>query len=196
MCSVNSSVTHVSEPQGSGDPGRNRTDNIQLRRLALYPVELRGHKLILRDLPVSKPYFVRVNSVGKGPGRAMTVHSVFVEGSRTTAAANRRLCALAGVGVLHGSRSGVFLQGGICVTGRARRFGDNEYSQNEEEENCNQGHVPAAESCGGTRGGRSQAPLRWAITASVDSQLTFVRPGLHITSTTAAPHFCMRPPTY
>lgn len=29
-------------PEGSGDPGRNRTDNIQLRRLALYPVELRG----------------------------------------------------------------------------------------------------------------------------------------------------------
>ena len=26
----------------SGDPGRTRTDNIQLRRLALYPVELRG----------------------------------------------------------------------------------------------------------------------------------------------------------
>jgi hypothetical protein len=26
----------------SGDPGRNRTDNIQLRRLTLYPIELRG----------------------------------------------------------------------------------------------------------------------------------------------------------
>lgn len=26
----------------TGDPGRNRTDNIQLRRLALYPIELRG----------------------------------------------------------------------------------------------------------------------------------------------------------
>lgn len=31
-------------PQEAGDPGRNRTDNIQLRRLALYPVELRGHE--------------------------------------------------------------------------------------------------------------------------------------------------------
>jgi hypothetical protein len=30
-----------------GDPGRNRTDNIQLRRLALYPIELRGPSLIL-----------------------------------------------------------------------------------------------------------------------------------------------------
>jgi hypothetical protein len=29
-------------PRSDGDPGRNRTDNIQLRRLALYPVELRG----------------------------------------------------------------------------------------------------------------------------------------------------------
>jgi hypothetical protein len=28
----------------NGDPGRNRTDNIQLRRLALYPIELRGRK--------------------------------------------------------------------------------------------------------------------------------------------------------
>jgi hypothetical protein len=34
-----------------GDPGRNRTDNIQLRRLALYPIELRGlAKIVSRVL--------------------------------------------------------------------------------------------------------------------------------------------------
>ncbi len=36
--------------RAGGDPGRNRTDNIQLRRLALYPIELRGREPILAKL--------------------------------------------------------------------------------------------------------------------------------------------------
>jgi hypothetical protein len=36
----------VAKPK-DGDPGEDRTLNIQLRRLALYPIELRGRGLIL-----------------------------------------------------------------------------------------------------------------------------------------------------
>ena len=36
----------------SGAPGRTRTDNIQLRRLALYPVELRSERLLVGPSPV------------------------------------------------------------------------------------------------------------------------------------------------
>jgi hypothetical protein len=42
----NSGRAHVRGPDSpeNGDPGRIRTCDIQLRRLALYPTELRGHR--------------------------------------------------------------------------------------------------------------------------------------------------------
>ena len=41
----------------SGTPAGTRTPNPQIRNLMLYPVELRAHKFILRDLCPTKPVF-------------------------------------------------------------------------------------------------------------------------------------------
>lgn len=87
--------------------------------------------------------------------------------------------------MLDGGGACVFPERSIGVAGGARSFRDNEHTQNEEDENGNQQHIPAAESCGGAWRGRGQAPLKRAIVAPVDSELSFVSSGPHKSSCNA-----------
>src|SRR5262245_20885288 len=112
----------------------------------------------------------------------MATRNFFVEISRATAAVNRRQCALAGVGMLHGGRAPAFIQRCVGVASRARSFGGNEYSQNEEDQNCDQHQIPSTESCSSSGGGRSQTPLNRAIFASAHPQFPLIRSGLHKSS--------------
>jgi hypothetical protein len=63
----------------NGDPGEARTLNIQLRRLALYPVELRGHDPILSKMMAAARNFddlaSKQNAAGSSPaGRAISLN--------------------------------------------------------------------------------------------------------------------------
>ena len=55
---LKSLVRRPPDPIYSGAPAGTRTLNPQIRNLMLYPVELRAHKFILRDLRLAKPAFV------------------------------------------------------------------------------------------------------------------------------------------
>ena len=101
-------------------------------------------------------------------------------------AVNRWNRASAGVGVLHGSAARVLIQRSIGVAGRTRGFRGDKCSQNDEDEDCDQHYVPAPESCGGARSGRSQTALKRAIITSVYSEFPFVRHSFHKPPSTAA----------